>query len=150
MTAVGLTRWPCSHKASAHGVRLFVVHRNGDSGSPRVPGSMSRNESGSNAGSCSVSRWRPPPGRRRRPAGRRSDSARSCNPRRMVDRPSPVTSETSVTPPYPKARASAAAARRLVHSLNSSCKASHRFWTSPRSRGLASCPRDTEYQSQWC
>ena len=44
----------------------FVVHRSGDSGSPRVSGSMSESKFSSSSGSATSAFFRPPPGLRTR------------------------------------------------------------------------------------
>ena len=48
---------------------LLVVHRSGDSGSPRVEAATRPSSAGSSPGSESASFFRPPPGRRARPGG---------------------------------------------------------------------------------
>ena len=59
-------------------------------------------------------RWRPPPGKRRRSAGRdASDWASSCRPRRIVFKSSPVISATCVSPLWPTRNDSTAAAALL-------------------------------------
>src|SRR6186713_741121 len=96
----------------------FVVHRNGDSGSPRVPGSMRESSRSSSSGSATSAFLRPPPGARTRstcPTGSLSNSAR---PRRMVDRDAPVARCTAAMPPRPHDVASVANAKRRSRSFN--------------------------------
>jgi hypothetical protein len=54
--------------ASANCAVLLQVQRNGDSGSPRVVGSISASNAVSKAGSLAVNGRRPPPARRTRAA----------------------------------------------------------------------------------
>ena len=61
---------------------LLQVHRNGDSGSPRVVGSTSASRSTSSVGSLEIVLFRPAPGRRIRSDG--SSCANSFRPRPIV------------------------------------------------------------------
>ena len=80
----------------------FVVHRNGDSGSPRVPGSIRESNTSSNSGSATSAFLRPPPGARtRRPDRSVESSAISLMPQRIVDRDAPVARCTALIPPHP-------------------------------------------------
>ena len=56
--------FPPSRSSAARFRTLLVVHRRGDSGSPRVTGSISDSKSRNNVGSVSVTCLRPAPGRR--------------------------------------------------------------------------------------
>jgi hypothetical protein len=95
---------------------LLQIHRNGDSGSPRVSGSIRRSNETSSLGSCSTMFFRPAPARRIRP-GIAFPSAISSIPLAMAFRESPLARRILETPPYPKARASLAAiSRRLCSS----------------------------------
>jgi hypothetical protein len=98
----------------------FVVHRNGDSGSPRVPGSMRESSRSSSSGSATSAFLRPPPGARTRstrPTGSLSSLSNSARPRRMVDRDAPVARCTAAMPPRPHDVASVANAKRRSRSL---------------------------------
>src|ERR671914_751915 len=84
---------------------LLEVQRNGDSGSPRVTGSMRLSRSVQRVLSVSVVRLRPPPGLRMRPetssgSGFFPASRSSLQPAVMVGRETPVAWETKVVPPY--------------------------------------------------
>ena len=68
-TVGGETLCPAADIASANRRTDFVVHRSGDSGSPREPGSTSDSSVAITPGSVSVTDLRPPPGRRVRPNG---------------------------------------------------------------------------------
>src|SRR5437773_4860735 len=113
------------HQGAAHFVALRLqrlrqpshapqVHRNGDSGSPRVVGSTSASRSASRLGSLQIAGLRPAPGRRIRSDG--SSCANSFRPRPIVLGAMPVAIATAAMPPYPAANASAAATRRRARS----------------------------------
>ncbi len=94
----------CCCRAAANCGQLLHVHRNGDSGSPRVVGSTKASNAAASVGSSAVKALRPPPGRRCRPAGgNRAGWVKSARPRRIVARSSPVTSATTAIPPRPSA-----------------------------------------------
>jgi hypothetical protein len=84
----------------------FVVHRNTDSGSPRVPGPTSSSNAGTRSGSSASTLGRPAPGARTRPSGTTPDS-NSCAPRETVSAFALAAAATTFFPPYPIARASA-------------------------------------------
>jgi hypothetical protein len=63
------TRCPCRVSSPARCRSDFVVHRNGDSGSPRSPGSTSASSAAGSCVSCCSALLRPPPSRRTRPPG---------------------------------------------------------------------------------
>src|SRR6266508_2340965 len=91
--------------------RMLDAHRSGDSGSPRPWGSTSASSAPSRSGSRSVSRVRPPPGRRMRPAGSRPLAAGSSSSAKAVCtvcREAPVARAIAVIPPRPSPRAQAA------------------------------------------
>src|SRR5580693_10357863 len=94
---VRLTWWPCCCSASASRRTLLQVHRNGDSGSPRVVGSTSASRSARNVGSLTLAGLRPAPGRRTRPDG--SSCANSVRPRPIVLGAMPVAIATAAMPP---------------------------------------------------
>ncbi len=122
------------HGAVAHRMRLpgqflgqrarvlLIVHRSGDSGSPRDVGSTKPSSAGSNCGSFRIARRRPPPGRRMRSGGSaafpRRGAFNSAIPARTVDGDMCVASATAVTPPQPISRASLAAHNRRDRSLS--------------------------------
>ena len=86
----------------------FDVHRNGDSGSPRVAGSTSASSASTKPGSVSVSGLRPPPERRTRP----TDDASPAPPNSRtaldtVGSDTPAARATALIPPRPRLRASA-------------------------------------------
>src|SRR5260370_27197873 len=60
-TRVRLTWWPCACSACASRRTLLQVHRNGDSGSPRVVGSTNASRSGSSVGSLQIAGFPPAP-----------------------------------------------------------------------------------------
>jgi len=84
-------------------------------GSPSVAGSMTPRRSLISVASRLDRGRRPPPLRRSRPFGRGAAS-RSFSPRPMVERASPVISETASRPPHPAARTSPAANTRRPRS----------------------------------
>ncbi len=77
------TRCPAAVSAPARFRVDFVVHTNGDIGSPRVSGSTNAFSSDISSGSDSVSFLRPPPGARTRAAGSGNPSS-SRTPRATV------------------------------------------------------------------
>ena len=88
---------------------LFDVYLSGDSGSPRVAGSISPSKSVCNVGSFSVFFFRPPPSFRKREIGFFAGDFNSLIPLAIVSRDIPVALETIDVPPRPIAFASAAA-----------------------------------------
>jgi hypothetical protein len=94
-----LTRWPRSASAPAIFTAPFEVHRNGDSGSPRVAGATSRSSSASIPGWVSVTGLCPPPGRRTRPCSSLSPASSSASPRSTVDSEMSVGRTTAAIPP---------------------------------------------------
>ncbi len=125
----------CSVRASCR--TLFAVHRSGDRGSPEAVGSTKPSRSRSSVGSLSMVRFRPPPGRRTRPAATRARDRTSRSPRVIVDVEMPVACATSVMPPRPRARASVAAHTRRDRSVSVGASA----------RYLARQPRRSTHQS---
>jgi hypothetical protein len=105
--------------------RLFDTQTRGRIGSPRVSGSTNRRNASRSAGSLSPRACRPPPLRRMRPVGKGAAS-KSSSPRLIVERASPVTLETSASPPRPAARTSAAANIRRPRSSSFLPNVSHR------------------------
>ena len=101
---------------SSASVRVdFVVHRNGDFGSPRSSGSINAISAGSSPGSRSVDRLRPAPGARTPPDGS-APAASSRAPRATVRSRIPVAWATARIPPRPHARACAPANSRRCRS----------------------------------
>src|SRR5918993_1461896 len=94
----------------------LVVHRSGDSGSPRVTGSTSASKAASRPGSASASGLGPAPGARTRPVGSGSESS-SAMPRRTLGRVLPASSATRVTPPWPRTRANPPNSSRRCRSV---------------------------------
>ena len=112
-TVGGDSRCPCRASSSARRRSDLVVHRSGDSGSPRSSGSTNASSAGSTRGFCSSMLLRPPPSRRTRPSGSASPPSSSSNtPFRTVDSLTPATRATARTPPCPSNRASAANSNR--------------------------------------
>src|SRR5260370_1576427 len=101
-----------SESQQVHGGEGVLLHiqRKGDSGSPRVSGSIRRSNDTSSLGSRSTVLLRPAPGRRMRP-GIGLPSTISWIPLAMAFRESPLARRTLETPPYPKDRPSLAAIR---------------------------------------
>jgi hypothetical protein len=109
------------------------VQRSGDIGSPLLVGSTSASRSASKLASMSTNRLRPPPGARTRLGASAAvnggvaalllalaltaDSI-SAKPAYTVVRDSPATLATTLTPPRPRLRASAAAHNRSVASFS--------------------------------
>ena len=93
----------------------FVVHRNGDCGSPRVTGSTSFSSAGARPGSATRAAGRPAPTARTRPSGTTPDS-NSCAPRDTVSAFALAAAATTFIPPYPIARASAPSSSRQARS----------------------------------
>ena len=107
------TGWPCRVSSSARCRSDLVVHRNGDSGSPRSSGSTSVNNAGTSCGFSASAPLRPPPGRRTRPVGAGCSPASNSNtPLRTVVSLTPTARATARTPPWPSDRASVANAKR--------------------------------------
>ena len=98
------------------GALLAVL--NGDSGSPRVTGSMSVSRSHLRVGSQRTAFLRPPPFLRTRPSGSTRGSLNSFTPLAIVSRHTEVAREISDTPPYPMAMAPAATTSRLSRSFS--------------------------------
>src|SRR5664279_5160015 len=100
------TVWPCPESSSASRRRLLVVHRSGDSGSPRDSGSTRASSATLTPGSVLVTLLRPPPVRRVRPNGS-SPASSSRTPPVTVTLLTPAARATTATPPWPSMRASA-------------------------------------------
>src|SRR6185437_15543526 len=94
----------------------LVVHRSGDSGSPRDPGSTSASSASTSAGSACSTAGRPAPAPRTRPSGSIPCSS-SRAPRDTVSALAPTAPATSLTPPRPIARASAPSSNRHCRSF---------------------------------
>src|SRR5450759_102330 len=98
---------------------LLEVQRKGDSGSPRLVGSISFSRSGISVGSLSRLFLRPPPGARILPSGTGVPISllvlifSSLQPFEIVSREMPVARETMLIPPSTRLIASAAAIKRL-------------------------------------
>ena len=99
--------WPCAVRVEARARNDSVVHRNGETGSPRVCGSISDSSAGSRRGSVSVRRLRPAPGARTRRVGE-EQPANSAIPRAMVAVLVPEAAATLTIPPQPRAVAALA------------------------------------------
>ena len=116
-------RVPLVDSSSSASVRVLLqVQRSGDFGSPRVAGSTSASSAGRKPASVSVSRGRPAPSRRTRcfaATGTRCLASPNCFiPAVIVGRVRPTARATTLTPPYPSARASVAAhSRRICSSI---------------------------------
>jgi hypothetical protein len=100
----GETRCPAADIASARLRTDLVVHRSGDSGSPREVGSTNDSNVVRTPGSVSASGLRPPPGRRVRPNGS-SQASSSATPFDTVTALTPATRATTLIPPCLSARA---------------------------------------------
>src|ERR1700733_8608625 len=109
------TRWPWRVSSPARWRVDFVVHRSGDTGSPRSSGSTRSSSAGSSPGSRSAARLRPPPGRRTRPSGAAPESS-SSTPSDTVASRTPAARATSRIPPWPSERASAPISSRRCRS----------------------------------
>ena len=83
----------------------FVVHTNGDIGSPRVSGSTNALNSATSPASVSASLLRPPPGTRTLTEGSGRPS-NSRTPRAMVSGCTPVAVAIALIPPRPNCWAS--------------------------------------------
>src|SRR5713101_2071470 len=130
-TSWWLTRWPMLCRVCARVRVLFAVQRRGEFGAPEVVGSTSPSRSRSSVGSLSIVRFRPPPGRRTRPAGMRARDRSSPSPRAIVDVEIPVARATRAMPPRPRARASVAAHTRRDRSVSVDASARY-FARQPR------------------
>src|SRR5712692_5671824 len=130
-TSWWLMRWPMLWRVRARVRVLFAVQRRGESGAPEVVGSTSPSRSRSSVGSLSIVRFRPPPGRRTRPAGMRARDRSSPSPRAIVDVEIPVARATRAMPPRPRARASVAAHTRRDRSVSVDASARY-FARQPR------------------
>src|SRR6266511_3719933 len=118
-TTEWLTVCPSAVSSAASFLVDFVVHRSGDSGSPRDCGSMRESKDCRTAGSATSTLLRPPPPARTRPAiPGSSPASNSRTPRRMVGRDTPLARCTAAIPPRPHARASAPNAKRRSRSFN--------------------------------
>src|SRR6266540_775498 len=118
-TTEWLTVCPSAVSSAASFLVDFVVHRSGDSGSPRDCGSMRESKDCRTAGSATSTLLRPPPAARTRPAiPGSSPASNSRTPRRMVGRDTPLARCTAAIPPRPHARASAPNAKRRSRSFN--------------------------------
>ena len=105
--SAGCTGDPAQSGPPARWRRLLVVHRSGDSGSPRVESATSPSSAGSSPGSVTASFFRPPPGRRTRPGGAVPPEPSSAAPSATVCHDAPVIRATAPAPPSPAARATA-------------------------------------------
>ena len=114
-TVTELTSCPALVSSPARCDVDFVVHRNADSGSPRVSGATNPSNAGDNPGSAACALGRPAPGARTRPSGRAPDS-NSCAPRDTVSALAFAAAATSFIPPKPIARASAPSSNRQARS----------------------------------
>src|SRR5664280_459746 len=98
---------------------LLEVQCKGDSGSPRVVGSIRFSRSDRSAGSLSILFLRPPPEARMLPLGTDVSIpsivplSSSLQPFEIVSRLTPVARETMLIPPAPRLIASAATNKRL-------------------------------------
>src|SRR5215469_3803150 len=91
VSAPTLCPWAVSSAASA---RVdFTVHRNGEPGSPRSPGSTKASSAGTSPRSTSAAFLRPPPGRRARPSGSAPASS-SFTPPDTLASPTPAAPKT--------------------------------------------------------
>src|SRR6266511_862630 len=118
-TTEWLTVCPSAVSSAASFLVDFVVHRSGDSGSPRDCGSMRESKDCRTAESPPSTLLRPPPAARTRPAiPGSSPASNSRTPRRMVGRDTPLARCTAAIPPRPHARASAPNAKRRSRSFN--------------------------------
>ena len=118
-TSVWLTSCPCRCNSSASLRTLLHVHRNADSGSPRVNGSTRFSKSRNSAGSSTKVFFRPPPFLRDRVStvgDTRGLRRNSAIPTRMARRDTPLARATSAIPPRPIAWLSAAAHSRRIRS----------------------------------
>src|SRR5664280_1561486 len=113
-------------KASVSSRSDLVVHRKGDTGSPRVVGSTSESSACSRPDCCSSARLRPPPGSRERPGGGISGLSNSARPRRTVSAATPKATATRSAPPEPNSRASVPSHNRRCRSVKCGRSASHR------------------------
>src|SRR5215813_5381853 len=125
-------RWlvacPRRRSSSANFRTLLHVQRNGDSGSPRVSGSINCSRSSWSVRSVCTVRLRPPPGRRTRWVDAVWGARNSANPAAIARRETPVARATRVIPPRPSAAASAAEKSRRVRSLRNGVSISNRVW----------------------
>ena len=122
-----LTAWPRRRSSAARFRTLLVVQRSGDSGSPRVVGSMSASRSARSVGSrCSMGgRPHPPAGRVRARAAPPHGHRR--RPRRtVVAREAPSPGPRRPAPPRPMASASDPAISRRARSSSSGDSARYR------------------------
>src|SRR5260370_32825607 len=78
---------------------LLQVQRSGDSGSPRLSGSIRCSKSLTNVASCSAVRLRPPPGLRTAPPEGTGGLSSSTMPRAIARLDTPVARETMEIPP---------------------------------------------------
>ena len=124
-TVSALIGCPICVRVAASFSMLFDTQINGRMGSPSVAGSTRRLSAGMSPGSFSQTERRPPPARRTRPFGS-GCASRSCLPRLIVERASPVIFETIARPPRPAVRTSAAANKRRPRSSSREPTASHR------------------------
>src|SRR5580700_5648806 len=124
-TVSALIGCPIRVRVAASFSMLFDTQINGRMGSPNVAGSTKRLSAGMSPGSFSQTERRPPPARRTCPFGS-GGASRSCLPRLIVERASPVIFETITRPPRPAVRTSAAAKRRRPRSSSREPTTSHR------------------------
>jgi len=124
-TVSALIGCPISVRVAASFSMLFDTQIKGRMGSPNVAGSTRRLSAGTSPGSFSQTPRRPPPARRTRPFGS-GGASRSFLPRLIVERASPVISETVARPPRPAVRTSAAANKRRPRSSSREPTVSHR------------------------
>src|SRR5580693_6078026 len=116
-TVSALIGCPICVRVAASFSMLFDTQINGRIGSPSVAGSTKRLSAGTSPGSFSQTDRRPPPARRTCPFGS-GCASRSCLPRLIVERASPVILETITRPPRPELRnVIARADRRAAHQV---------------------------------
>ena len=97
-TVSALTSCPAVVSSSARRDVDFVVHRNADSGSPRVSGATKPSNAGTRPGSTTSAAGRPAPTARTRPSGTTPDS-NSRAPRDTVSAFTFAAPATSFIPP---------------------------------------------------
>src|SRR5262245_58611947 len=115
-TVVLPTTNPAAYNAFTRWFNDFVVHRNGDIGSPRVSGATNASNASATPGCASSTAGRPAPAARTRPSA--TTPARiSFTPACTVVRETPDTRATNAIPPRPNASASAPNSNRHCRSF---------------------------------
>ena len=115
----GPTGNPCAVNASASFPVDLLVHRNGDSGSPRVTGSTNASNASTTPGTLCVTGGRPAPLARTRPST--TGPAATCfTPRLTVSGSTPTAAATRLIPPRPNLRAAAPSTSLRCRSSNTS------------------------------